>query len=244
VGAGPGDPGLITVKGLACLRRAEVVFHDHLVSAEILAQIPPAAERIYVGKPHSERTIPQEELCRLLCEAVRAGRIVVRLKGGDPFVLGRGGEEALALHEAGLPFEIVPGVTSAIAAAAYAGIPVTHRLLSPAVTLVTGHETGDKEGPQVDWRALGRQHHTLCIYMGMKHLDYICAELIAGGRAPSEPAAIVQWATLPCQRQVIGTLEDLPALAERASIGPPAIIIVGPVVSLSESCQWLLRTSP
>ena len=236
VGAGPGDPGLMTVKGLECLRRAAIVLYDHLVSEEILAAIPPAAKRVYVGK----HAVSQEELCRRLCESVRAGRIVVRLKGGDPFVLGRGGEEAMALAQAGLPFEVVPGVTSAIAAAAYAGIPVTHRGLSTAVTLVTGHEAEGKGEDQVDWRALGRLNHTLCIYMGVKHLRRICRELIAGGRPPSEPAAIIQWATVPRQRHVIGTLNDLPDLAEREAIGPPAIVIVGPVVSLHETCSWFL----
>lgn len=231
VGAGPGDPGLLTVKGLDRLRRAEVVFYDHLVSAEILALAPPAAERVYVGKHRGHHAMAQDELCRRLCEAVRAGRVVVRLKGGDPYVLGRGGEETETLRGEGLPFEVVPGVSAAFAAAASAGIPVTQRHLSTGVTLVTGHEAAKPE-EDVDWRALARVGHTLCIYMGMKHLRRICAELIAGGRHADEPAAIVQWATLPAQRVLTGTLATLPNLAEKEQIGPPAIVIVGPVVAL------------
>lgn len=242
VGAGPGDPGLLTVKGLDYLRRAEVLFYDHLVSAEILALAPPAAERVYVGKHRGQHAMDQEELCRRLCAAVRAGRVVVRLKGGDPYVLGRGGEEVAALKREGLPFEVVPGITAAIAAAASTGIPVTQRHLSTGVTLVTGHEAAGKYERDVDWRALARIGHTLCIYMGMKHLRRICAELIAGGRPADEPAAIVQWATLPAQRVVTGTLATLPDLAEQEQIGPPAIVIVGSVVSLREDCKYLHPT--
>lgn len=238
VGAGPGDPGLLTVKGLECLHAAEVVFYDHLVSREVLAEAPPLATLVYVGKHRGEHAMSQEELSRQLCEAVRSGRVVVRLKGGDPFVLGRGGEEVMALRREGLAFEVVPGVTSAIAAADYAGIPLTHRNLSSGVTMVTGHEAADKEMVEVDWRALAQLNHTLCIYMGMKHLRRICEELIAGGRSPGEPAAIVQWATLPAQRCVTATLSTLPAQAEREAIGPPAVIIVGPVVALRELCEW------
>lgn len=238
VGAGPGDPGLITVKGLACLRRAEVLFYDHLVAPELLGEAPRGASLVYVGKHRGEHAVAQEELCARLCEAVRGGKIVVRLKGGDPFILGRGGEEAMALAQAGLPFEVIPGVTSAVAAAAYAGIPLTHRQVAPAVTLVAGHETPDKPHPQVDWRALGRLPHTLCIYMGMKHLAWICEELIAGGRAPEEPVAVIQWGTLPRQRCLTGTLATIATLAEREGIGPPAITIIGPVVSLREYCRW------
>lgn len=239
VGAGPGDPGLMTVRGAECLREAEIVFYDHLVSREILAEVPPLATLVYVGKHRGEHEMSQEELNRQLCEAVRSGRVVVRLKGGDPFMLGRGGEEAVALHEEKLPFEVIPGVTSGVAAAAYAGIPLTHRKLSSGVTMVTGHEA-EKESRQVDWRALGALKHTLCIYMGMKHLRRICEELIAGGRSPEEPAAIVQSATLPAQRCIAGTLADLPEMAEREQIRPPAVIIVGPVVALRTSCAWFI----
>ncbi len=236
VGAGPGDPGLLTVKGLACLRRAEVVLYDHLTSEEVLAEAPPGAERVYVGKRVGCHAAPQEEINRQLCALVRAGRVVVRLKGGDPFVFGRGGEEALALARAGLAFEVVPGVTAGVAAAAYAGIPVTHRGLATAVTFVTGHEApGDA---RTDWAALARGGQTLCVYMGVTHLPAIARALVAGGRAASEPAAVVEWGTWPRQRCVTGTLGDIAERARDEGVVPPALVVIGPVAALGAELAW------
>lgn len=243
VGAGPGDPGLITVKGLACLRRAEVVYYDQLVSAQLLDEIPAQAERVDVGKRGGHYAFPQEELSARLCESVRQGKIVVRLKGGDPFIFGRGGEEAQALAAAGLPFEVVPGVTAGGAVAAYAGIPVTHRGVARAVTFITGHEA-DPNGPgSTDWNALARIDHTLCIYMGLKNLASICRQLIAGGRPPEEPVAVVEQGTLPGQRVLTGTLATIAERVRAEKMTPPVCVIVGRVVNLREACAWFERRS-
>ncbi len=241
VGAGPGDPGLLTVKALDCLRRAEAVFYDHLAAEELLAEAPPQAERRYVGKRAGEHALPQEAINAELCAAVAAGRVVVRLKGGDPFVFGRGGEEAQALTEAGLRFEIVPGVTAGVAAAAYAGIPVTHRGVATAVTFVTGHEAPEKPQTQTDWAALAKLPHTLCLYMGVGNLRAISAALIAGGRDAREPAAAIRWGTTPRQATIVGTLGELAAKVEAAGLRPPALIVVGAVAALRERLQWFER---
>ena len=235
VGAGPGDKDLITVKGLERLRQAEVVLYDRLVNPDLLDEAPPGAERIYVGKEPGQHACPQEKINALLCEAVAAGKRVVRLKGGDPFIFGRGGEEVQALQQAGLRHEVIPGVTSAMAAASAVGIPLTLREHSTGLTLVTGHETTDKNQPPVDWRALGALDHTLCIYMGLHRIEWICAELIAGGRPESEPVAVIQWATLPAQRHVTGTLANIAEVVRREQIGPPGLIIVGEVARPSQS---------
>jgi uroporphyrinogen III methyltransferase/synthase len=238
VGAGPGDPGLITRRGLECLRKAEVVFYDRLANEALLNEAPEEARRLSVGKRPGAHSVRQEEICQRLCDAVAEGRTVVRLKGGDPFVFGRGGEEALALAAAGLCFEVVPGVTAGIAAAAYAGIPVTHRGLSTSVTFVTGHEDPEKPQAQTDWAALARAGGTLCLYMGMGNLRQIAAALISGGRSPETPAAIVQEGTRPEQRSLTATLESLADAADTQAVSAPALVIVGAVAGLREELRW------
>jgi uroporphyrin-III C-methyltransferase len=228
----------MTVRGVECLRKAEIVYYDHLVSKEILTETPPYAELFFVGKESGQHSVPQERINSMICAAVRRGNVVVRLKGGDPFVFGRGGEEAAALARANLPFEVVPGVTAGVAVAAYAGIPITHRGVSSAVTFVTGHETPDKAHSQIDWEALARLPHTLCIYMGVRNLPLICECLIRGGRTPSEPAAVIESGTLPQQRCVTGTLADIAERAKRASVKPPALVIIGEVARFRHALQW------
>ena len=234
VGSGPGDPGLFTVKGAECLGKADAVVYDRLAPEALLAHARPGAELIYVGKKPGEPTMPQEEINALLVELGRAGKTVVRLKGGDPYVFGRGGEEALELERAGLPFEVVPGVTSGIAAPAYAGIPVTQRGVSTSVAFVTGHEDPAKGEPDVDWKRLANGAETLVLYMGVGRLEEITDELIAGGRDPDTPVACVRWGTLPEQRTVTGTLENIAQRAEEANLKPPAVTVVGDVVALRE----------
>lgn len=238
VGAGPGEPELITVRGLNRLRKAQVLYYDHLVSEQLLDEAPNDAEVVYVGKKAACHSVPQERICALICRDVREGKVVVRLKGGDPFVFGRGGEEALALSRASLPFEVVPGVTAGVAAPAYAGIPVTHRGVATAVTFVTGHEAPGKAAPQTDWRALGGLPHTLCIYMGVRNLPAICEGLLGGGRSPAEPVGIIEWGTRGDQRCVTGTLATIAKVAEWERVKPPAMVVVGEVVALRESLQW------
>ena len=234
IGSGPGDLGLFTVKGVECLGRADAVVYDRLAPEALLAYARPGAELIYVGKKPGEPTMPQEEINALLVELGRAGKTVVRLKGGDPYVFGRGGEEALELERAGLPFEVVPGVTSGIAAPAYAGIPVTHRGVSTSVAFVTGHEDPAKGEPDVDWKRLANGAETLVLYMGVGRLEEITDELIAGGRDPDTPVACVRWGTLPEQRTVTGTLENIAQRVEEANLKPPAVTVVGDVVALRE----------
>jgi len=255
VGAGPGDPGLLTLRGREVLAMADVVVFDALVSERLLEHAPPAAERIYVGKHASHHTLEQEEINRLLVDRALAGATVVRLKGGDPMVFGRGGEEALALAEAGIPMEIVPGVTAGVAAAAYAGIPVTHRRLASAVAFVTGHEADPsfaaaalplrredaKTASALDWDALARWPGTLVFYMGVATLPAIAANLIGRGLAAETPAAVIHRGTTPRQKVVAGTLAALPRLAEEAGIGPPALIVVGRVVALRDRLAWFER---
>jgi uroporphyrinogen III methyltransferase/synthase len=228
VGSGPGDPGLFTVKGVECLGKADAVVYDRLAPEALLAHARPGAELIYVGKKPGEPTMPQEEINALLVELGRAGKTVVRLKGGDPYVFGRGGEEALELERAGLPFEVVPGVTSGIAAPAYAGIPVTHRGVSTSVAFVTGHEDPAKGEPDVDWKRLANGAETLVLYMGVGRLEETTDRLIAGGRDPDTPVACVRWGTLPEQRTVTGTLENIAQRVEEANLKPPAVTVAGP----------------
>lgn len=227
VGAGPGDPELLTLKGARLLGRADVVLYDRLVARELLGLAPPQAERIFVGKRRSHHTLRQEEINRLMVGHARAGRTVVRLKGGDPLVFGRGGEEIAALLEAGVPFEIVPGVTAATGCAAAAAIPLTHRDLSRTLVLVTGH--GRQGEPQLDWEMLCRPGQTLVFYMGHKVLARLCARLVEGGLAPDHPAALVENGTMPGQRVLRGTLADIAGRAEAAGLRGPAIVIVGEV---------------
>lgn len=228
VGAGPGDPDLITVKGLRCLRRAEVVIHDRLIHPDLLEEAPAAAERIYVGKKAGHHPVPQEEIQRLLVEHARAGRVVVRLKGGDPFVFGRGGEEAAACAAAGVPWEVVPGVTSAIGVPGSVGIPVTHRDRAASFAVVTAHRARGAEAP--DWRALAAVD-TLVILMGVSRLPEIIAEL-ARHRSPSTPAAVVERGTLADARVVSGTLETLARRAAEVGVRSPATVVVGEVAAL------------
>ena len=238
VGAGPGDPGLITVKGLEVLRKAQVVVYDQLASPELLQEAPGDAEIIYVGKKAGAHALPQEGINQLLVDKARAGLMVVRLKGGDPFVFGRGGEEALALKSAGFPFEIVPGVSAAVAVPAYAGIPVTHRGLSALVTFITGHEDPTKEASGIAWDVLAQTQGTLVFLMGVKNLADNCRRLVEGGRDPATPAAVIEKGTSLEQRTVVGVLADIAARAKEAAIKPPAILVVGEVAGLRESLQW------
>lgn len=231
VGAGPGDPGLLTVKGKALLAHADVVIYDALVGSAILDLIPPTAERIYAGKSCGAHTLPQEQIIALMIAKAQTAAVVVRLKGGDPFVFGRGGEEMLALVRAGIPVEVVPGVTAGIAASAYAGIPLTHREFSSSVAFVTGHEAIGKYRPQVNWRALAGAVETLVIYMGMHNLAHIVAELLAGGKAPATPVALIRCGTTPEQEIHLTRLEQLQT--QPPDIGPPTILVVGEVVNLA-----------
>jgi uroporphyrinogen III methyltransferase/synthase len=238
VGAGPGDPGLITVKGLTCLQKADVVIYDRLVSPALLRQARRGCELIDAGKSPKGHTLPQEAINALLVEKALAGKVVVRLKGGDPFLFGRGGEEAEALAEAGVPFEVIPGVTSAIAAPAYAGIPVTHRDHTSTFTVVTGHEDPTKADSSIDWQKLATGVGTLVFLMGVGNLSKIVAKLIEHGRDARTPVAIVQEGTEARQKTVTGSLADIVERAREAEIKPPAVTIVGGVVRLREKLRW------
>jgi uroporphyrinogen III methyltransferase / synthase len=238
VGAGPGDPGLITVKGMRCIETADVLIYDYLASPALLSFAPPGVDLIYVGKKEGTHTLPQEQINRLIVEKALEGNIVTRLKGGDPFVFGRGGEEAEALTAHGISFEIVPGVTSAIAAAAYAGIPVTHRGLTSTLAFVTGHENPAKETSNIDWQSLARGIGTLIFFMGVKNLPHIVRQLTTHGKPSSTPVALGRWGTTPRQQTVIGTLETIVQEVKAAGLKAPAIIIVGEVVSLRPSLKW------
>ena len=239
VGAGPGDPGLLTARALELIARADVILYDRLIPPSALDGARAEAELVFVGKEGGGASVPQEQTESLMLERALEGMTVVRLKGGDPFVFGRGGEEALALRAAGVPYEVVPGVTSGVAAPAYAGIPVTHRELASAVALITGSENPEKPDTALDWRALAAFPGTLVFYMGVRRLPAIAAALIAAGRPASEPVAVVQEGTLPGQRTVTGTLETIAELVQREGIRPPSITIVGPVVGLGEELAWL-----
>src|SRR4051812_11658316 len=234
VGAGPGDPGLLTVRARELIDAADVILHDRLIPPGILDGV--RAELVYVGKQGGGPQMPQEEIDRLLVQYGTGGRTVVRLKGGDPFVFGRGGEEALVLREAGIPYEVVPGITAGIAAPAYAGVPVTHRELASGVAFITGHENPDKPETALDWPALAAFPGTLVFYMGAKALPRIASQLMAGGRAASEPVAVVERGTLPGQKTVLSTLGEIGAVA---GIRAPAITLVGAVAALREQLAWL-----
>lgn len=237
VGAGPGDPGLITVRGLEVLRRADVVVADRLVHPSLVEEAPPSAERIILESHPSRGRPAQDAIGWLMVDRARQGKQVVRLKGGDPFVLGRGGEEAEVLVDACVPFEVVPGVTSAVAVPAYAGIPLTHRRLASAAAIVTGHEDPGAGSSDVDWAALARVS-TLVVLMGMRNLESLTARLVALGRAASTPAAVIEWGTTPAQRVVLGTLGDVAAKARAAGMGPPGVVVVGPVAALAQRLSW------
>src|SRR5918997_219546 len=239
VGAGPGDPGLLTVRAVELIGEADVVLHDRLIPPEALAHARPDATVTYVGKQGEGPQFPQDDTHRLLVEHARAGRRVVRLKGGDPFVFGRGGEEALVLREAGIPFEVVPGVTAGIAEPAYAGIPVTQRELASGVAFVTGHEDPGKPESALDWPALASFPGTLVFYMGVRALPVIAERLVEGGRPAGEPVAVVERGTLPGQRTVVATLADIAQRAHEEGIRAPAITLVGPVAGLHAQLAWL-----
>jgi uroporphyrinogen III methyltransferase/synthase len=253
VGAGPGDPGLLTVRGATLLESADVVVYDYLSNPLLLTRCRPEAERIYVGKQAAAHSMTQEQINVLLVEKGKAGLRVVRLKGGDPFVFGRGGEECEALASAGIRFEVVPGITAAIAAPAYAGIPVTHRDFNSSFTFVTGHEKeeeykdADSRGREpargssdLDWASIAKLP-CLAFYMGVKSLPRICGKLIGHGMAPDMPAATIRWGTTPRQRTVVSTVKDLPAEVAKAGLKPPALTIIGRVVSLRETMNWFER---
>jgi uroporphyrinogen III methyltransferase/synthase len=238
VGAGAGDPGLITVKGRKCIQQADVIIYDYLASPALLNDARESAQLIYVGKKGGDHTLSQDEINSLIVEKARSGGIVCRLKGGDPFIFGRGGEEAEVLFKAGLPFEIVPGVTSAIAAAAYAGIPLTHRKLASTLAFITGHEDPEKEETGINWSSLASGIGTLVFFMGVKNLPHITRNLIDHGKPANTPVALIQWGTTSSQKTVTGTLESIVEKARSAGIKAPAIIVVGDVVHLRKKLKW------
>lgn len=236
-GAGPGDPGLLTLHALNALRQADVIVYDALVGAEILDWAP-QAERIYAGKRGGKPSALQRDISLRLVELARAGKRVLRLKGGDPFVFGRGGEEAQTLVQHGVPIRIIPGITAGIGGLAYAGIPVTHRDVNQSVTFVTGHDASGATPGQLDWEGIARGSQVIVIYMGMKHLAEISARLIAAGRTPEEPVAIVTTATLETQEVLETTLASCAQDAAKAGMQPPSVICVGRAVALRQVLDW------
>ena len=239
VGAGPGDPGLITVRGKQLLERAEVIVYDYLASKKLLKYVPRDAEFIYAGKKGGvKHTHTQAEINEMLIDRALSGRLVVRLKGGDPFIFGRGGEEIEELVQAGIPFEVVPGVTSATAAATYAGIPITHREYTSTVAFVTGHEDPTKKDSNVAWDKLATGVGTIVVYMGIKNLESITKKVIKYGRDPHTPVAVVRWASTSEQRTVVGNLENIAEIVRKNNIKPPSLVIIGEVVNLRDSINW------
>ena len=238
IGAGPGDPGLLTLRGAEALAAADVVVYDYLANPALLALARPEAEQIYVGKKAGRHTLSQDEINALLVQRGLAGDRVARLKGGDPFVFGRGGEEALALVQAGVSFAVVPGVTSAVAAPAYAGIPVTHRGLASSLAVITGHEDPSKEESALDWSRLATGVDTLVFLMGVGNLPRIVEQLVAHGRPAATPVALVRWGTMPDQQVVSGTLADIAQKVKAAGLKPPAVTIVGSVAGLRDQLRW------
>jgi uroporphyrinogen III methyltransferase/synthase len=239
VGAGPGDPGLITVRGMQLLQRAEVVIYDYLASKKLLMHVPKDSEFIYAGKKGGgKHTHTQAEINEMLIDRALSGRTVVRLKGGDPFIFGRGGEEIEELVQAGIPFEVVPGVTSATAAATYAGIPITHREYTSTVAFVTGHEDPTKKNSNVAWDKLATGVGTIVVYMGIKNLQSITEKVIRFGRDPKTPVAVVRWASTSEQRTVVGNLENIAEIVRKKNIKPPSLVIIGEVVNLRDTINW------
>ena len=240
VGTGPGEPDLLTIRALRLIEKADVVLYDNLVSPAIMALVPESARRVYVGKQRNRHAMRQESINELMVELARGGERVVRLKGGDPFIFGRGGEEIETLSEQGIRFEVVPGITAASGVAAYAGIPLTHRSHAQACVFVTGHlQDGSMN---LDWEMLARPRQTIVCYMGFLGLSELCTKLVSHGLPASTPAAIVQQGTQPTQRVVTGTLDTLPQLAAQAELHAPTLIIVGEVVRLREKLQWFEAT--
>ncbi len=242
IGAGPGDPGLLTVKAKQCIEKADVVVYDYLASSSLLKYAKDNAEIIYVGKKGGDHTMAQDQINFLLAEKGSKGFVVARLKGGDPFIFGRGGEEAEVLINNKIPFEIIPGVTSAIAAPAYAGIPLTHRKHASSVCLITGHEDPLKQGTSIKWDALAKSNSTLVFLMGVKNLPNITEKLIRNGKSPDTPVALVRWGTTTKQKTITGTLNDIVSKVKAAQLKPPAVIIVGSVVSLRTKMKWFEKT--
>ncbi|PKN48781.1 MAG: uroporphyrinogen-III C-methyltransferase, partial [Deltaproteobacteria bacterium HGW-Deltaproteobacteria-16] len=239
IGAGPGDPTLITVKGLELLKRAEVLVYDYLATPKLLKFVPKDAELIYAGKKGGEcHAHTQEEINQMLVDHAAAGKIVVRLKGGDPFIFGRGGEEIEELAKHGIAFEVVPGVTSATAAATYAGVPITHREYTASVAFITGHEDPTKETSNIAWDKISTGIGTLVFYMGIKNLPFITENLIKHGRSPETPVVVVRWASTPIQQSVVGTLATIAEVVKKEKIKPPALIVVGEVVKLRDTINW------
>ena len=238
VGAGPGDIGLLTIKGLKCLKKADVVVYDFHLNAQVLNYISHDAEFIYAGKRGGRHTMTQDEINAVLIEKAKEGKNTCRLKGGDPFVFGRGGEEAEALAKEGIEFEIVPGVSSAIAAPAYAGIPLTHRLYSSSFAVIPGYEDPSKKESAIDWSRIATGVGTLVFLMAVKNVDQIAQKLIDNGRSPETPVAVIRWGTRPDQTTVIGTLSNIGELLKERDIKPPAVMVVGEVVKLRESLNW------
>ncbi|MFH1756318.1 MAG: uroporphyrinogen-III C-methyltransferase [Candidatus Latescibacterota bacterium] len=234
VGAGPGDPGLITLRGVEALKKADVVLYDRLVTKEILQYAKPDAEMVYVGKGCGNHSMPQDDINRLLIEYAQRGNHVVRLKSGDPYVFGRGGEETEELEKAGIPYEVIPGITAAIAAGAYCGLPLTKRGVSSCLTLVTGHEDPTKDHSDVNWAALAQSKGTIVIYMAMAHLDRLVSKLIASGFAADTPGAVISNATTPQQKTITGKLQDLAKLAKEHNLAPPSVIVIGEVVQIRQ----------
>jgi uroporphyrin-III C-methyltransferase/precorrin-2 dehydrogenase/sirohydrochlorin ferrochelatase len=238
VGAGPGDPELLTLRALKLMQRADIALYDNLISPDILALLPPTTDRVYVGKRRADHTMRQEEINALLVKHAREGKRVLRLKGGDPFIFGRGGEEIDSLSSEGIPFEVVPGITAALGVAAYAGIPLTHRDYAQSCVFVTGHL---KDGTmELDWPALARPQQTIVVYMGLLGLPQLCARLVEHGLRSATPAAIVQQGTARTQRVVTGTLRTLPRAAAKARLHAPTLTIIGDVVRLRERLNWYL----
>ncbi|WP_416150833.1 uroporphyrinogen-III C-methyltransferase [Salipaludibacillus sp. HK11] len=238
VGAGPGDPKLITVYGFECIKKADVILYDRLINKKLLEHAKEDVEFIYCGKVPGNHTVIQDEINRLLVEKALEGKMVTRLKGGDPCVFGRGGEEAKVLADVNIPFEIVPGITSGIAAPAYAGIPVTHRDYATSFTMITGTERADNGKSLVDWEALVRGSDTLAIYMGTRNLSYICSQLISHGKMSTTLVAVIQEGTTAHQKTVTGTLATIEEIVMEAKISHPAMIIVGDVVKLRDKLDW------
>lgn len=236
VGAGPGDPRLITVKGLECIKKADVIIYDYLVNVDLLKVAKPDAEFIYVGKQGGAHTMEQDDINKLIVKKALEDKIVTRLKGGDPYIFGRGGEEAIVLYENHIPFEVIPGITAAIATPNYAGIPVTHRDFTSTFGLITGHEDPTKNESSIDWAKISTGIGTLAFYMGIKNLPYITEQLMKHGRSKDTPVAVIRWGTTPRQKTVIGTLSTI--VQKATDIKPPAITIVGEVVKLREQLNW------
>ncbi len=238
VGAGPGDIGLLTVKGLKCLKRADVVVYDFHLNAQILNYINRDAEFIYAGKRGGHHEMSQEEINQALINKAMEGKVICRLKGGDPFIFGRGGEEAEALHEKGIEFEIVPGISSSVAAPAYAGIPLTHRKHSSSFAVITGNEDATKPESTLDWAGLARNFDTLVFLMGVKNIPNITNKLLQFGKSPDTPTALIRWGTRPDQKTIVSTLGKIEADAKDAQIRPPAVLVIGSVVKLREALNW------